>query len=186
MKPTLAHPARPSRLAWLTWLATLVLAAIASVFTPLNPVAAQTLQATPAATAAVRVGQPLPALALTDQHDKAWQVPAHARLVLFAAGRKASNLVQAVLENEPSDFLAQQRAAYLADMSKMPAFATRMFALPSLREMPFVVGISLTESTLANWPREADAVTLIELSGGVVTRLAYAKTPAELRAALKP
>lgn len=168
------------------WLAALMLLASATALTLPLPAVGQTLQPIQATTAAVRVGQPLPALALTDQHDKAWQVPAHARLVLFAAGRKASNLVQAVLENEPSDFLAQQRAAYLADMSKMPAFATRMFALPSLREMPFVVGVSLTESTLANWPREADAVTLIELSGGVVTRLAYAKTPTELRAALKP
>jgi hypothetical protein len=130
------------------------------------------------------LNQPLPALQLKDQHDKAWQVPADTRLVLFAAGRKASSLVQAVLEKEPKDFLAQRHTVYLADMSKMPAFATRMFALPSLREMPFPVGVSLNEATLAGWPRQPDSLTLISLANGVVQGVAFATTEADLRAAL--
>lgn len=126
----------------------------------------------------------LPTLQLNDQHDKAWQVPADTRLVLFAAGRKASSLVQTVLEKEAKDFLAQRHTVYLADMSKMPAFATRMFALPSLREMPFPVGVSLNEATLAAWPRQPDSLTLISLANGVVQGVAYATTEADLRAAL--
>ena len=128
--------------------------------------------------------QPIPTLHLKDQHDQPWTVPADTRLVLLATGRKASSLVQAVLEKEPKEFLAQRRTVYVADMSKMPSFATRMFALPSLREMPFRVGVSLEEPTLAAWPREADAVTLIELANGVVQRIASAKTEADLKAAL--
>ena len=132
------------------------------------------------------LNHPLPALQLKDQHDKAWQVPGDTRLVLFAAGRKASSLVQAVLEKEPKDFLAQRRTVYLADMSKMPGFATRMFALPALREMPFTVGVSLQEGTLAAWPREAEGVTLIELANGLVQRIASVNTEAGLRSALRP
>ena len=132
------------------------------------------------------VGQPLPALALKDQHDKAWLVPADTRLVLFATGRKASGLVQTVLEKEPREFLAQRHTVYLADMSKMPGFATRMFALPALREMPFTVGVSLQEGMLAAWPREAEGVTLIELANGLVQRIASVNTEAGLRSALRP
>jgi len=165
-----------------------LLAASALALTALTQLAIPTsalAQTTATATAtAVTVGQSLPALTLKDQHDKAWLIAADTRLVLFAAGRKASNLVQAVLEKEPKDFLAQHRAAYLADLGKMPGFATRMFALPSLREMPFTVGVSLNEATLAAWPREPEGVTLIELANGVVQRIAYAKTEAELRNAL--
>jgi hypothetical protein len=145
-----------------------------------------TTQAQTAATAAapVTVGQPLPALALKDQHDQIWQVSVDTRLVLFAAGRKASSLVQAVLEKEPKDFLARRRTVYLADLSKMPGFATRMFALPALREMPFRVGVSLNESTLAGWPREPEGVALVELANGVVQRIGNARTETELRAAI--
>jgi hypothetical protein len=131
-------------------------------------------------------GQPLPTLNLKDQHDNAWQVPADTRLVLFAAGRKASGIVQAVLEKEPKDFLSRHHTVYLADLSQMPGLATRLFALPALREMPFRVGISLSEATLAGWPREPEGVALIELANGVVQRVGHARTEAELRAAIGP
>jgi len=133
----------------------------------------------------VAAGQPLPVVSLKDQHDKPWEVKPPTRLVMFAAGRKASNLVQAVLASLPKDQLARRHALYLADMSKMPGFITRTFALPALKEMPYAVGVSLDEETLANWPRQPDAVTLLELAQGVVTRISYIATEAELRLALQ-
>lgn len=132
----------------------------------------------------VEVGQPLPALTLKDQHDKAWQIEVDTKLVLFAAGRKASNLALAVLGAQPKDFLEQRKAVYLADMSRMPAFITRTFALPSLREQPFRVGVSLDERVLADWPSQLDAVLLIDLQDGRVNQVRSAGTEAELRTAL--
>ena len=108
-------------------------------------------------------GQALPELTLKDQHDQAWKVSADTKLVLFAAGRKASNLVQTVLADQPAGFLATRQAVYLADLSRMPGFVTRTFALPALREMPFVLGVVLDEALLKNWPRQDGAVTLIAL-----------------------
>lgn len=132
----------------------------------------------------VQSGQPLPALQLKDQHDQDWRIAADTKLVVFAAGRKASNLALAVLAPQPKGFLAARHAVYLADMSKMPGFITRTFALPSLRQQKFEVGVSLDEKTLADWPRQEDAVTLIRLDGGRVVSHEYATTEAQLKAAL--
>ena len=132
----------------------------------------------------VEVGQPLPALTLKDQHDKAWQIEVDTKLVLFAAGRKASNLALAVLSAQPKGFLEQRNAVYLADMSRMPGFVTRTFALPSLREQPFRVGVSLDERVLADGPAQPDAVLLIDLEQGRVSRTRSAGSEAELRTAL--
>lgn len=132
----------------------------------------------------VAIGQPLPTLQLKDQHDQDWRIAADTKLVFFAAGRKASNLAMAVLAPQPKGFLAARHAVYLADMSKMPGFITRTFALPSLRDQKFEVGVSLDEKTLAGWPRQEDAVTLIRLDGGRVVSHEYATTEAQLKAAL--
>ena len=132
----------------------------------------------------VEVGQPLPALQLKDQYDQAWQIGTDTKLVLFAAGRKASNLAMAVLSAQPKGFLEQRKAVYLADMSRMPGFVTRTFALPSLREQPFRVGVSLDERVLADWPAQPDAVLLIDLEQGRVSRTRSAGSEAELRTAL--
>lgn len=129
-------------------------------------------------------GQHLPALHLKDQHDREWYVRADTRLVIFAAGRKASNLAMAVLGQQAKGFLATRHAVYLADMSKMPGFITRSFALPSLKEQPFEVGVVLDDKTLEGWPRQDDALTLIRLDNGRVVGHEYATTEAQLRAAL--
>jgi hypothetical protein len=132
----------------------------------------------------VEPGRPLPSLSLLDQHGQPWQPAADARLLLLAASRSASSRVQAVLGSQPRDFLALRRAAYLADMSRMPGFITRSFALPALKEQPFTVGVSLQDGALAGWPQRDDAVTLIHLEGGRVARISFAETEAALRDAL--
>lgn len=140
--------------------------------------------AAPALASPVVPGQAMPVLQIKDQHDKDWRMGADTRVVLFAAGRKASNLVQAVLGAQPKGFLAQRQAVYVADMSKMPAFATRMFALPALREQPFTVGVVLDENALSDWPRQDNAVTLIRLDQGRVVGHEFVASEDALKTAL--
>ncbi|MDM7456346.1 MAG: hypothetical protein P3W97_003575 [Tepidimonas sp.] len=163
-----------------TWMRTLLqharwLALAALVFT---------LGLQPARAAAVEPGQPLPALQLKDQHGQDWRVNADTRLVLFANGRKASNLVQSVLGAQPKGFLESRKAVYLADLSRMPSFITRTFALPALREQPFTVGVVLDSALLQGWPAAEDALMLIELDDGRVKALRPVSSEAQLRAAL--
>ena len=139
-----------------------------------------------AAAGSIEPGQPLPTLALKDQHEQSWRIAPDTRLVIFAAGRKASNLVMEVLAPQPEGFLSARHAVYLADMSRMPGFITRNFALPALREQKFLVGVSLDEALLSDWPRQDGAVTLIRLEQGRVVSHEYLSSEAQLRAALAP
>jgi hypothetical protein len=131
------------------------------------------------------LGQHLPDVALKDQHDKPWRIELSTRLVMFSASRKASKITQAVLATLPADHMTHRDALYLVDLSAMPGFITRNIALPALQKLPYLMGVSLNEATLAAWPHQADAVTLIELDRGLVKRISYASTEAEVRAALE-
>lgn len=134
--------------------------------------------------APVELGHALPQLTLKNQHGQEWHIAPDTRTVLFAAGRQASNRMLSVLAAQPKGFLAKRQAVYLAELSKMPGFITRSFALPALREQPFEVGVSLDEPQLADWPRQDDAVTLIRLDGGRVTHFEFLTTEAQVRSAL--
>ena len=129
-------------------------------------------------------GTAVPAVPLKDQHGNAWQIAADTRLVIFASGRKASNIALEVLGQQPKDFLAARHAVYLADMSRMPRLVTRSFALPALREQPFAVGVSLEDHALDGWPRQEDMLTLLRLESGRITAIEYVGTNAQLRSAL--
>lgn len=137
-----------------------------------------------ATAAPVVVGQPLPTLAVKDQHDQVWQVPATAELLIYSASREASSRLQAILKQQGPDFLASRRAVYLANMSRMPAFITRTMALPSLRDEPFRLGVVMDDKLTADWPVKDDAVTLITLKEGKVTGIVFATDDATVRRAL--
>lgn len=123
--------------------------------------------------------------ALQDQHGQPWAVAADTRLLLFASGRKAANLMEAALQDLPADHLSRHGAMYLADLSKMPGFITRTFALPAMRKLPYRIGLVNDESLLSAWPRaKPDAVWLITLRQGVVQQLAQVQTVADIQAAI--
>jgi hypothetical protein len=64
------------------------------------------------------------------------------------SNKPRSNWVMEVLGAQAKGFLESRHAVYVADMSRMPSFVTRTFALPALREQPFTVGVNLNAAEL--------------------------------------
>jgi hypothetical protein len=96
------------------------------------------MSASVAFAAPVVLEQPLPALTLQDQHSQPWGVKADTRLVVFAAGRKPSNLVMEVLGAQAKGFLESRQAVYVADMSRMPGFVTPPLLCPRCAISPLL------------------------------------------------
>jgi hypothetical protein len=134
----------------------------------------------------LRVGQTLPELGLTDQHERLGEVGAGTRLVLFAPDRESGELAHGVLEATGGETLAQAGIRYVADISAMPGLVTRMFALPKMREYGYTMLLGRESADTAMLPRRPGELTLIELEAGSITDLSYAGTEAALRAALAP
>ncbi|MCK6395773.1 hypothetical protein [Zoogloea sp.] len=137
-----------------------------------------------AAAAPVIPGASLPSLALEDQHGKVVTTRAGTRIVLFAADKAASDLINEVLLAQPAGVLDGLQAVYFADISAMPALVTRMFALPALREMPFAVGLGRDSAQLADLPRQKGAATILRVDDGKVSRIDYARTAEQLTQAI--
>jgi hypothetical protein len=130
------------------------------------------------------VGEPLPSLTIQNQHHKSWGWNDSTRLVILAKGRAPANWVMDVVGPKGQGFLASRQAVYLADMSKMPGFITRSFALPALREQPFEVGVVMDDKALAAWPQQADTLTLVHLDRSRVVSHEFVTDAAGLRRAL--
>lgn len=134
--------------------------------------------------APVLPGAVFPVLALEDQHGKTVSTSASTRLVLFAADKAASDLINEVLAARPAGVLDGLGAVYFADISAMPALVTRMFALPALREMPFAVGLGRDANQLADLPRQKGAATIVRLLDGKVVNIEYARNAGQLMQAI--
>ncbi len=119
-------------------------------------------------------GAALPALLITDQHDRPVVVDAATRLLIFAADKAGSDLAQGVLKTQEAGVLGRIHAVYVADISGMPALITRMFALPKLKDLPFVVGIVRDAAQTAALPRQPGQVTVLALEAGKVLQIHHA------------
>ena len=133
----------------------------------------------------IQAGSTMPSMTLTDQHEKPWTIPADTKLVLFSGSRDANTIAQGLLSQKPAEYLKSKNTVYLSDMSKMPSFITRNFALPSMRDLPYSLGVVLNADETKDFPREDGALTAIFLNKGKITRIEFIKTTESLNQALE-
>lgn len=132
----------------------------------------------------LKTGDPLPVLALTDQHEKPATLGTETRHLIFAADKGASEMVTTLLDTRGGAWLKQTNGVYLADIHRMPGLISRMFALPQLREKTYPITIGRNEPDLAMFPRKKDCATLISVQDGKLGEARFACTDDELKAGL--
>jgi len=137
--------------------------------------------------APLSAGSAMPPLSLSDQHDKPAAVGPSTRWVVFTAEKAVSDMVSAALAAEPAGIADRLRLVYVADISRMPPLATRMFALPKLRELPFPIALvrdPAQVTQVSDIPRVPGSATVLRIDAGHVAQVVMARQAAELRAAL--
>ncbi|PXX75091.1 hypothetical protein [Rivihabitans pingtungensis] len=124
--------------------------------------------------AVLGVGDPLPKLRLTTQHEQAASPALNARQWLFAADNDAANLAGALLDGQAASWLADTQRVYLADIHKMPALIARMVALPRLRDKPYPILLGRDADTLAMLPRQRGCVSVLDIQQQKISAVHFA------------
>jgi hypothetical protein len=132
-----------------------------------------------------QVGERLEVFELADAHGALGRVDERIRLVLFTADMDGGEIAQQALADPTLQDLAARDAVYVADVSRMPALVTRLFALPSIRRRPYRTLLDLAPDPTRRMPREAGKVTLLELDALVVRAVRFAAEPEAVASALR-
>ena len=116
-------------------------------------------------------GSSLPRMQLPDQHGTL-QTLDDARTIVFAPDREASEIAHPVFEASSTD-LDERGVAYVTDISAMPGFVTRMFALPKMRDYPYTVLLGKEPADTAMLPRQEGRLTVLRMADGQVSDVDY-------------
>lgn len=116
----------------------------------------------------IKVGDPIPAFQLNDQHDKPFPLPADTHIIVFTADKSGAGMINGMLKKNPADFMTQRKMFYIADISAMPGFITSMIALPKMRDYAYRIAIGAEKEQTAMLPRAEDSVTVIGVESGKV------------------
>jgi len=132
------------------------------------------------------VGQTLEPIELADQHGEVRKVDATRRALLFTRDMGAGDVLRNALAADGAARLDAAGAAYVADVSAMPALVLRIFALRKMRERPYTMLLDRDGSKTARLPTEAGKITWLALDGLRIVEIRYLGSADELRAALAP
>ncbi len=117
---------------------------------------------------ALEKGERLLPWTLLDQFDKAYTLDQQARILLVARNMTGAKLLNAALEGKPKGFLEARQAVFVADVSRMPAVISTLFAVPAMRGYQYRVLLDSQSRVASRYPAAEDQVLWLDLDRGVL------------------
>ena len=132
-----------------------------------------------ALSAELKVGKSFPALTLVDQFNEKTEVKTKGSGTLLLSFEKdVSAKIKTYLDAKEKDFLALNNIMYISDISSMPSFITRMFALPKMKKFSFKVALIYDDEEALYLNRKKGKVTVIRLKNNTITSIKFVEAKA--------
>jgi hypothetical protein len=138
-----------------------------------------------ATAAPLQTGESLPAMKLTDQHEKPVAFTRDTRIIFFAAEMAASRMMTQALEGLPASTLKDRNAIYIADISTMPAPISTFVAVPRMQKLPYSVALLRYALEGSQLPTKAGAVTALRIDDGRISAVEYPQNAQDIGRYLK-
>ena len=98
-----------------------------------------------------------------DQWDKPNPLDASVKWLIFSHHKAGNEWVKDALNELDIQNLKAMHWLYVADISGMPSFVTKLFALPKMRKYAFPIALSDDEINTQDWPEQEDTVSVYKL-----------------------
>jgi len=130
------------------------------------------------------VGKSLSEFKLADQNEKPQTISAETKIVFFSFSKKVGHKCNAFLEKQPADFLKNNNAIYVADVSPAPTLIKKMFILPDLKKLKFPILLINDDITSAEYSKGMDvkSIVVVSLNNGKIIKIDNLKDAQALKA----
>jgi hypothetical protein len=129
------------------------------------------------------VPERLAAFELSDQHGASHRVDGAVRVLILSRDMDGGAVVREALETpgeQAAAFLAELRAVYVADVSRMPAIVRSLLAVPRMRSRPYPVLLDTNGEVTRALPSEPGLASVLWLQDLRPVRVEMVGEPGEL------
>ncbi|CAM3872348.1 hypothetical protein CCOS865_02300 [Pseudomonas reidholzensis] len=134
---------------------------------------------------ALETGDKLAPWTLLDQHDQPASLDADARILLVARDMDGAKLLKAAIAEQPKGYLEARHALFVADIQRMPAIISKLFAVPAMRDYSYRVLLDRDGQVASRYPAAEGSVLWLQLDNGNLVAQQQYTDPAALKAALE-
>lgn len=152
---------------------------------PVKYVLALLLSLSPLLAQAVEVGEKLAPWTLLDQHDQAYSLNDQTHTLLVARNMDGAKLVKAALADQPKGYLEARNTVFVADIQRMPALISKLFAIPAMRDYSYRVLLDREGTVATRYAGAEDKVLWLQLDNGQVVATHEYESADALRQALE-
>lgn len=117
---------------------------------------------------AMEPGERLAPWTLLDQYDRPYSLDGRLRLLLVTRDMAGAKQVKAALAGRPYGYLESRQAVLVADISRMPALVSRLFAVPAMRDYPYRVLLDRESRVAPRYMADEQGVVCLWLRDGVL------------------
>lgn len=111
----------------------------------------------------LKVGDTLETYSLVDNHGKMHQLKADTEVVLLSFEMDKSKEIHNWLAEKEPDFLTKNKTEYIADITKMPAIITKLFAGPKMAKYKFPILLANEKGFAEKYPKSPQKITTLIL-----------------------
>lgn len=132
---------------------------------------------------ALEPGDRLAPWTLLDQHEQPYSLTPETRVLLVARDMEGARLVKAALAGQPAGYLEARGAVFVADIERMPAVVSTLFAIPAMRGYTYRVMLDRQGRVVERYGVPDASVRLMRLEHGtLVAQDTYVEAQALKRA----
>ncbi|MGW8168490.1 MAG: hypothetical protein ACWGHH_00540 [Sulfurovaceae bacterium] len=109
-----------------------------------------------------QVGQSIKPVILNDQFGAIYNIDKMPRTIIITFEKEPSDVLNEYLSKQSEGYLEKNNAVFIADISGMPAFVSKSFALPKMKEYKYKVLLITDENEGAMYPYQEGQITIIK------------------------
>jgi hypothetical protein len=117
---------------------------------------------------ALEPGDRLAPWTLLDQHERPYTLTPDTRVLLVARDMQGAKLVKAALAEQPAGYLEARGAVFVADIERMPAVISTLFAIPAMRGYAYRVMLDRQGRVAERYAVPDSSVRLMRLDHGTL------------------
>ncbi|MCY1407789.1 hypothetical protein D9M71_230980 [compost metagenome] len=134
---------------------------------------------------ALEIGERLAPWTLLDQYEQPYSLDDGLQVLLVARSMDGGKLVNAALEGQPKGYLEARHTVFVADISRMPALVSSLFAVPAMRDYNYRVLLDRESRVVSRYPGDESSVLWLRLERGRLLDQREFGDAGALRAALE-
>ncbi|MDI3371468.1 MULTISPECIES: FAD/FMN-containing dehydrogenase [Pseudomonas] len=134
---------------------------------------------------ALESGDKLAPFTLLDQYDHAYSLDTGTQILLVARDMDGAKMVKAALAEQPKGYLEARHAVFVADIQRMPAIISQLFAIPAMRAYNYRVLLDREGRVASRYSGQDGLVQWLQLEQGVLVGQRAFTDAAALKSALE-